>query len=211
MEENLTKQKEPDIAKKKPNIRVVILAITILTIGIIYFYLSSQKASKSSNPNRNFIFKSVKDKTFNIKSYKNHIEIAEFKGRILFLKVFGWNCKYCQKEIPELIQLKNKFKSSFETVAIESQHHSKSENLSFIEKYNINYNILEGDNQEAFLNYLKDEYKWNGVIPLTIVINGSGKILAFESGYKSYSLTTLLQTTLKELTTVAVETKKGEN
>jgi peroxiredoxin len=211
MEENLKKQKEPDIAKKKPNIKIVIGLITILTIGITYFYLSSQKTSTNAHTNRDFIFKSIRNKEFHIKSYKNHIEIAQLKGKIVFLKVFGWNCKYCQKEIPELIKLKNKFKLSFDTLAIESQHHSTSENLHFIKKYHINYNILDGDKQKEFLEYLKDEYNWNGVIPLTIVIDGNGKILAFEAGYKSYSLTTLLQTTLKELTTVAVETKKGEN
>jgi len=211
MEENLKKQKEPDIAKKKHHIKIAIGLITILIIGIIYFYLSSQNSSRNLNTNRNFIFKSIRDKQFNIKSYKNHMEIAQLKGKIVFLKVFGWNCKYCQKEIPELVKLKNKFKLSFDTIAIESQHHSTNENLHFIDKHHINYNILEGDKQKEFLDYLKDVYKWNGVIPLTIVINGNGKILAFEAGYKSYSLTTLLQTTLRELTTVAVEIEEGEN
>jgi len=208
------KQKKPNIAKiakKNPKIKVLIGITTILIASIIYFYLSSQQISKNLDSNKKFIFQTIKNKKFNIKSYKNHIEIAELKGKIVFLKVFGWNCKYCQKEIPELTKLKNKFKLSFDTLAIESQHYSKNENLNFMEKHHINYDILEGDKHEEFLKYLKDEYKWNGVIPLTIVINGSGKILAFEAGYKSYSLTTLLQTTLKELTTVAVETKQGEN
>ncbi|HFU75470.1 MAG TPA: TlpA family protein disulfide reductase, partial [Arcobacter sp.] len=161
--------------------------------------------------NQNFIFKTIQSKQFHIKATKNHFNIEELKGKIVFLKVFGWDCKYCQKEIPELIKLKNKFKTAFDTVAIELQHHSDTQNLDFIKKYNINYNIINGDKQKKFLEYLKQEYKWNGVIPLTIVIDYTGKILAFEVGYKSYSLTTLLQTTLKELTSVALPTKEGED
>ncbi|MCK4442491.1 MAG: hypothetical protein KAU90_10825, partial [Sulfurovaceae bacterium] len=68
-----------------------------------------------------------------------------------------------------------------------------------------------GDKQKKFLEYLKQKYKWNGTIPLTIVIGDSGKILAFEVGYKSYSLTTLLQTTLKQLTSIALPQKEGED
>jgi peroxiredoxin len=206
MEENL---KQP---KKKSHIKILIGLLSILIIiGIAYFSSPNLFKTSSSSSSKNFIFKSVQDKTFTIKAYKNHIKIAELKGKIIFLKVFGWNCKYCQKEIPELIKLKNKFKNSFDTLAIEAQHHSSIENMEFIKKYHINYTILDGDKQKAFLDYLKKEYGWDGVIPLTIIIDGNGKILAFEAGYKSYSLTTLLQTTLKELTMVAVESEKGGN
>jgi thiol-disulfide isomerase/thioredoxin len=121
--------------------------------------------------------------------------------------VFGWDCQYCQQEIPELIKLKDKFVNAFDTIAIEAQHYSNEYNLERINRYNINYSIVEGDRQKSFLQYLKDEYKWDGVIPLTIVINSTGRVLAFEVGYKSYSLTTLLQTTLKQLTRVVSSSK----
>jgi len=46
---------------------------------------------------------------------------------------------------------------------------------------------------------------------MTIVIGTDGQILAFEVGYKSYSLTTLLQTTLQLITKEAISYDKGEN
>lgn len=46
---------------------------------------------------------------------------------------------------------------------------------------------------------------------MTIVITTDGKILAFEVGHKSYSLTKLLQTTLELLTKEAISRDKGEN
>ncbi|SFV60100.1 Thioredoxin [hydrothermal vent metagenome] len=195
---------------KKHNHKMIIIAVLILILSSIYFYLSKQKKA-SLNSNQNFIFTSIKNKKFNIVTYKNHIQVKELKGKIIFLKVFSWNCPYCKKEIPELIQLKNKFRTAFDTIAIESEKHSNQENLDFIEKNHINYNIIDGEKQKRFLDYLKQEYKWDGVIPTTIVIGGDGKILAFEVGYKSYSLTSLLKTTLQMLTKEAVTKKKGEN
>jgi len=194
---------EKDIKNNKTNIVILLSIVLLVSIGI-YFYISQKKSTPYLSSNQNFIFKSIQSKEFHINATRNHLKIEELKGKIVFLKVFGWDCKYCQKEIPELIKLKNKFKTAFDTIAIESQHHSHTQNLDFIKKQNINYNIINGDKQNKFLEYLKQEYKWDGVIPLTIVIDSRGKILAFEVGYKSYSLTTLLETTLKELTTRAL-------
>jgi thiol-disulfide isomerase/thioredoxin len=191
----------------------MVVATFIVLIGVgAYIYLSSNsKDSTNSGEKREFTFKASQDEIFHIKAFPNHILVEELKGKILFLKVFGWDCEYCQKEIPELIKLKNKFSEAFDTIAIEYQHHLKSENLKFIKKYGINYHVVEGDKNIDFLNYLKHEYNWNGVIPLTVVIGADGRILAFEVGYKSYSLTTLLQTTLKEITTEATnKTNQGD-
>ena len=198
---------------KSNNYKKVTLGIVLLSLllSVIYLYLSKQQTSLL-NANQNFIFTGLNNKKFNILATKNHFLVKELKGKVIFLKVFGWDCEYCQKEIPELIKLKNKFETAFDIIAIESQPHSNQEHLEFIEKNHINYNIVEGEKQKRFLDYLKEEYKWNGVIPMTIVIGTDGKILTFEVGYKSYSLTTLLQTTLQMLTREALPAKdKGEN
>jgi len=208
MKTNLSLEKQeknrPTTAKKKFNISILLVVVLLVMVGV-YFYLSQYNMPLSSN--QHFQFTTVQNRKFHIRTRKNYIEIEELKGKIVFLKVFGWECQYCRKEIPELIKLKSKFITAFDTIAIEEQHHSKS-NIDYIKRYNINYNIVDGDKEERFLQYLKDEYQWNGVIPLTIVIDASGKVLAFEVGYKSYSLTTLLQTTLKQLTTVVSSKRK---
>jgi len=201
-------KKEPSTLKTKftkiKKIFFLIVVVIPLILFGIYFYISHPLNSSSSSLSKNFIFKTSQNQEFHIDVSPNHIKIKEFYGKIIFLKVFGWNCQYCQKEIPELIQMRKNFKSAFNAIAIESQNHTAEENLLFVQKYHINYNIVEGAKQKDFLSYLKDVYKWDGVIPLTIVIDAKGKVLAFEVGYKSYSLTTLLQTTLKNITKTAL-------
>ena len=201
MEEN----RELEDRKGNSLIQMLMVFATILVLIVAGIYIYSNRKSKESldYTKKEFIFETSRDKKFHIKAFPNHLVVEELKGKILFLKVFGWSCEYCQKEIPELIKLKEKFSDAFDIISIEYQHHLKEENLEFIKKYGINYHIVEGDKNIDFLNYLKEEYNWNGVIPLTIVIGANGRILAFEVGYKSYSLTTLLQTTLKEITTEA--------
>jgi len=207
------RKEETQTGKKSSYMQMVMVIATfiILILAGIYIYLDSSNKNSKEDRQREFIFKTSKDRTFHIKAFPNHLIVEELKGKILFFKVFGWDCEYCQKEIPELIKLKKKFSDAFDIISIEYQHHLREENLKFIKKYGINYHIVEGDKNIDFLNYLKEEYNWNGVIPLTIVIGAKGRILAFEVGYKSYSLTTLLQTTLKEITTEATyKTEEGD-
>jgi len=182
----------------------ILLAVFLIALVYLYTLLSTHSTDSMF---KEFIFKSVDKKVLHVKVSKNHIQIKEFQGNVVFFKVFGLNCPYCKKEIPELIKVNDRFKTVLKTLAIESQHHTPQENIDFIKKNNINYTIVSGDAQEEFLDYLQKVYSWDGTIPLTIVIDPDGKILAFEVGSKSYSLTSLLETTLRQLTTVAVPKK----
>ena len=209
-EKNSDNETQPTKSKNN-SLFISIFILSLLTTGLYFYITQTTNRETLPSPTTNqFTFKTIKNRLFHITTTTNHIKVEELKGKIVFLKVFGWDCKYCQKEIPELIKLKKKFDGAFDTISIEEQHHTDKEHLDFIEKNSINYNIINGDKQKEFLEYLKNKYKWNGVIPLTIVLDSSGKILAFEVGYKSYSLTKLLQTTLKQLTQVAVSHEEYE-
>ncbi len=85
---------------------------------------------------------------------------------------------------------------SFEIIAIEPEKHSTEESLEYIKKYGINYNIINGNDEKQFYDYLKVHYGWSGIIPLTIVLGKHGKILAYEVGVKSYTLSELMKASL---------------
>jgi thiol-disulfide isomerase/thioredoxin len=143
-----------------------------------------------------FLFETVNNKKIEIDVEDKIFKIKGMENKTVFLKVFGWNCKYCKKEIPQLVKLKNKLGDSLEVIAIEAQHHSKEESLQQIKKYGINYHIVSGESHSKFYAYLQKKYGWTGIIPLTIVIGKEGKVLAFEIGAKSYSLSELMKASL---------------
>lgn len=146
--------------------------------------------------NSDFMFETVNGKKIQINVEDKVFKIKGMEEKTVFLKVFGWDCKYCKKEIPELINLKNKLGDAFEVIAVEAQQHSEEASLKYMKALGINYHIVSGTSQAEFYAYLQKKYGWTGVIPLTIVIGKGGNVLAFEIGAKSYSLSELMKATL---------------
>jgi thiol-disulfide isomerase/thioredoxin len=143
--------------------------------------------------NTEFTFQTVDNRDFKLKTSSKKMVISGLEDKIVFFKIFGWDCQYCKKEIPELINLKNDLANSFEIIAMEAQKHSREESLKYIKEYGINYSVIDGNEEKRFYDYLKVHYGWNGVIPLTIVLGRGGKVLAYEVGVKSYNLSELMK------------------
>jgi thiol-disulfide isomerase/thioredoxin len=154
--------------------------------------VSTKKIFSSSD----FLFKTVKNQRIEIEVEDKVFKIKGMENKTVFLKVFGWNCRFCIKEIPELVNLKNKLGDAFEVIAVEAQEYSNEVSLKYIKEYGINYHIVSGKSQSDFYAYLQAKYGWTGIIPLTIVISKGGKVLAFELGEKSYSLSELMKAAL---------------
>jgi len=183
--------------KKQTKIIVSILGALLLIMGGL-FYMDIIKITKKTilPPEKIFQFKTSEGKSFTIRAGNRSFHIEGMENKIVFLKVFGWDCEFCQKEIPQLIKLKTRLPNTFDVLAIEAQEHTKEQSVNFIKKYGVNYNIVSGDNYQEFFTFLQKQYGWTGVIPLTIVLSKDGYVLAFELGAKSYSLSELLKASL---------------
>jgi len=192
---------------------VIILLAILLLLLLGYYMYSSQESSteqkketqiKIKNSEKlefptmdtEFDFETINGVNFKLRASKKKIKVDGLENKIVFLKIFGWDCKYCQKEIPELIKLKKDLGDTFDVIAIEAQQHSEEDSHKFIKKYGINYNIVNGAKLIRFYNYLKVYYGWSGIIPLTIVLGKDGNILAYEVGAKSYTLAELMKASI---------------
>lgn len=196
---------------------IILLIVTTLLLFGFYFYINNknnkiisseptddqytkvQSPENSLHPNliSTFTFKTINNKNITINTDNGKFKIDGLEDKLVFLKVFGWDCKFCIKEIPELVKLKNNLGETFEIVAIEAQQHSRKESLKYIEKYEINYDIILGNDYQRFYAYLKAYYGWSGIIPLTIVLGKDGTVLAFELGVKSYTLAELMKASIQ--------------
>ncbi len=179
--------------------------VIVLLLFLGYYFYNREVGTKvyfgekSTTPiplDNSFEFKTVDNRVLELKTNRKKMIVKGLEKKIIFLKVFGWDCQYCKKEIPQLIHLKKDLGSSFEVIAIEAEKHTNEESLEYIKKYGINYDIVNGNNQKRFYDYLKSNYGWSGLIPLTIVLGKGGDILAYEVGVKSYNLSELMKNAL---------------
>jgi thiol-disulfide isomerase/thioredoxin len=196
-------------------LNLIIIFLVILLLSLLGYYLYSTQTSgigqkkeiqikieegnKSLFPpiDTEFNFKTIAGVDFRLKASEKKMKIDGLKDKLVFLKIFGWDCQYCQKEIPELINLKKDLGDTFDVIAIEAEQHTDEESEKYIKEYGINYNIVNGVTHNNFYKYLKVYYGWNGVMPLTIVLGKDGDILAYEVGSKSYTLAELMKASIK--------------
>jgi thiol-disulfide isomerase/thioredoxin len=191
---------------KKVALIILVIVVTFITILVIKkqngdAILQGTKVMEfvddiQVESTSDFLFETVNDQKIEMNVEDRFFKIKGMENKTVFLKVFGWDCKFCKKEIPELIKLKKELGESFEVIAIEAQQFSREESLSFMKEYGINYHIIPGESQAAFYQYLQEKYGWTGVIPLTIVLGKDGQVLAFEIGAKSFSLAELMKASL---------------
>jgi len=186
--------------KKNNNIILILLGIFLLVaIAVVSIkILDQENISKPLSSKQKFTIKAVDGTIFNLTTETKKIIIEGMENKIVFLKVFGWDCQFCMKEVPELIKLQDSLSDKFSVIAIEAQNHTLDTSLKNIKKYGINYPIVLGDGQDKFYRYLQEQYGWTGIIPLTIVISTKGDVLAFELGKKSYSLSELFKASLEK-------------
>ncbi len=191
-------------------IKGLILSVFLMLIVALFYLTLSAKSAGIQGTNimnfisvskgksgSDFIFKTVNGKTIEMDVHDKEFHIKGMENKTIFLKVFGWECDFCKKEIPQLIDLKKRLGDSFEVIAVEAQNHTKEESLGYMRKYGINYDIVLGKSYGDFYAYLQEKYGWTGIIPLTLVISKKGKVLAFELGAKSYSLSELMKASLQ--------------
>jgi len=174
-----------------------IIGALLLVIGLLFYTKVIEiKKRETKSVVTHFQFKTLNGDIFDIAAENRKFRIKGMEGKIVFLKVFGWDCEFCQKEIPQLINLKNSLADTFDVIAIEAQKYKDEDSRKYIKKYGINYNVASGNEHQDFYTYLQKQYGWTGVIPLTIVLSKEGYVLAFERGSKSYSLSELLKASL---------------
>jgi len=107
------------------------------------------------------------------------VKLSDFKGKVVILDFWATWCPPCRKGIPDLVELKNKYKDKIEILGIsidEFTRNSKGEVIPFMKEYKINYPILYGDMNITQL------YGGIRAIPTSFVITPDTKIHAMYEG-----------------------------
>ncbi|NEW59897.1 TlpA family protein disulfide reductase [Sulfurovum sp. bin170] len=130
-----------------------------------------------------FTLTNTEGEKFNITESKDGLVFEEHKGKAIFLVLFGHNCPPCKEEIPELVELTEKYKDKLEIIAIEAQRYSVEQLKAFKKENGINYNLVTGKEHDDFVGYIANKAQWNGAIPFLIAIDKNGAVDSMEQGF----------------------------
>ena len=146
----------------------VAAAITILILSALLGYRpGSRKQSPGTGTNSSlapdFSLTDLNEKT---------VRLSDYRGQVVLLDFWATWCGPCEKEIPEFVQMQDKYRNlGFQVIGI-SMDDSPKPVRNFYERFRLNYPVAMGDAKVAQL--------YGGVygLPVTFVIGRDGSITA---------------------------------
>ncbi len=122
-------------------------------------------------------------------------KIEDKKGKVVLLNLWATWCGPCRAEMPELIELQDKYRDKdFEIVGLDSDDESAEEIKDFADKMKLNYTIAWADSK--LMNELLKISKFSG-IPQSYLIDREGKLRGVFTGGGPKVLGQLKETTEK--------------
>jgi len=162
---------------------------------IFLSFLFFSNLSYSDNNNQQLLIKGPKKiEPFVIKDINNSEKIiSSSKNKVLLLNFWATWCAPCIKEIPELVELKKKFKNNVEVYFLSVDFNVKKTVPKFLKKNKLENLLIFNDEK------LKVSSKFGvKVMPTTVIINKDFEEVAQVKGYVDW-LSTEYISYIKEL------------
>jgi thiol-disulfide isomerase/thioredoxin len=158
-------------------VKNIILTILITLSSVLY--AESQNTDNQSKPS--FTLTTTDGKEIHVDDIKEGLLFKEHQNAV-FLLMFGHNCPPCKEEIPNFIELTEKYKDKLTIVAVEVQGYSNEKLKEFKEDNSINYNLVSGKDNYDFVKHIVQRAGWQGAIPFLIAIDKHGVVQALQAG-----------------------------
>jgi thiol-disulfide isomerase/thioredoxin len=110
------------------------------------------------------------------------ISLDEFKGKIVLLNFWATWCGPCRAEIPDLIDLQNKYKDQFAIIALATDEDDAALVKKFTQKAGINYRVGMSSDE------LRIAYGGIPALPTSFVIDTQGRVVQKHIGLNDPSI-----------------------
>jgi len=146
--------------------------------------ITSQKiAPKTQEVKKNILtIETLDGKEIHVNEVTGGLTFEEYKGKAVFVILFGYRCPPCLQEMPNLIALTEKKYPDLEILAIEVQGLNSDDLKEFKKRKGINYRLAVGSQNNQFINYIASRAQWQGSIPFFIAFNKKGEVKIIHVG-----------------------------
>ncbi len=156
------------------------LLIAVFLIGSFSLYANDSNKTESVSIKEKYPTFKIKDifgKKYEIKAVKWGLTFPTLKEKAVGVLMFGKHCPPCLKEIPQLVELKKKYKGKFEILAFQVQEKmSDKEAKNFYKSHKMNYVMIHGRDFMDFIYYFARKSGWKGMVPYILIFDSKGHI-----------------------------------
>jgi thiol-disulfide isomerase/thioredoxin len=139
---------------------------------------------QAADPMLTFTLKAKGQPTLHIQEAPNGIVIEEYKGKVVLLNFFGKNCRWCMKEIPDLVAMQKEYGKDLQIVAIHAQQRmTPGEWFKLNKRFQFNYPVYEYMDNPDFVQYIAHRAQWDGSLPFSILLDRTGSAIKIIPGY----------------------------
>jgi thiol-disulfide isomerase/thioredoxin len=124
----------------------------------------------------------IKGKVLHASKIEGGLQIDEYKGKVLFVEIYGHRCSYCIKAIDPYSELQEKFKNKLAIVAIEAGGFNEAQLKNFDEIYDIGYDNITQKSAGWLVPYVSQIGHYRGMIPFLAIFDTNGKFYTSFSG-----------------------------
>ena len=134
---------------------------------------SKEDIKKVEVKKTNFVLKTTDNLNLNVEIIDHKIIFKDYPEKIVLLNFFATWCPPCKAEIPNLIDLQNKYANDFKVISILLEKDKTNEEINeFINRYKINYQVTNSEENFAFSKGLGEIKS----IPTMFMIDKNSKI-----------------------------------
>ena len=106
------------------------------------------------------------------------LTLAGSHGKVILLNFWATWCGPCRAEIPDLIDLQNKYKDRFQILSLVVDDDDEDAVKSFVGKFGINYPVALASNEIRF------QYGGIAALPTSFVLDSEGRIVQKHEGLR---------------------------
>ena len=115
--------------------------------------------------------KSIQGSMITIEERSNGFFFPQYSGKTILLQIFGQDCHYCLEEMPFIKNMQRKYAQKLNLVAIHADiKMTPSEAQNVLRKFQMDYPVIDRDEANNLLFFIKDTYNWNGSLPFMLLI-----------------------------------------
>jgi thiol-disulfide isomerase/thioredoxin len=106
------------------------------------------------------------------------VTLADSHGKVILLNFWATWCGPCRAEIPDLIELQNKYKDKLQILGLVVDDDDQHAIKEFVEKFAINYPVAIASNDIRF------QYGGIAALPTSFVLDSEGRIVQKHEGLR---------------------------